>query len=125
LSSSHPPAIAAATIAAIEVLENEPEHVENLWKNTNYFKEAVEDLGFDTGNSETPIIPIIVGEPGKAKRLADRLYEEGIFVTPIVFPMVARELSRIRVQINARLTTDMLEKVISNLEEIGKKLNVI
>jgi len=125
LSSSHPPAIAAATIAAIDVLENEPEHVENLWENTNYFKKAVEDLGFDTGNSETPIIPIIVGEPGKAKKLANRLYEEGTFVTPIVFPMVARELSRIRVQMNAKLTTDMLDTVIAQLEKIGKNLDII
>jgi glycine C-acetyltransferase len=125
LSSSHPPAIAAATIAAIDVLENEPEHVENLWKNTNYFKDAVEDLGFNTGNSETPIIPIIVGEPGKAKKLADKLYEEGTFVTPIVFPMVARELSRIRVQMNAKLTTDILDTVIAQLEKIGKNLDII
>ncbi len=125
LSSSHPPAIAAATIAAIDVLENEPEHVKNLWKNTNYFKKAVQDLGFDTGNSETPIIPIIVGEPGKAKTLADRLYEEGIFVTPIVFPMVARELSRIRVQMNSKLTMDILDKVITQLEKIGKNLDII
>jgi glycine C-acetyltransferase len=125
LSSSHPPAIAAATIAAIDVLENEPEHVKNLWKNTEYFKKAVKDLGFDTGNSETPIIPIIVGEPGKAKTLADRLYREGIFVTPIVFPMVARELSRIRVQMNSELTTDILDKVITQLEKIGKTLDII
>jgi glycine C-acetyltransferase len=125
LSSSHPPAIAAATIAAIDVLENEPEHVKNLWKNTEYFKKAVKDLGFDTGNSETPIIPIIVGEPGKAKTLSDRLYREGIFVTPIVFPMVARELSRIRVQMNSELTTDILDKVITQLEKIGKTLDII
>jgi len=125
LSSSHPPAIAAATIAAIDVLENEPQHVENLWKNTNYFKKAAEDLGFNTGNSQTPIIPIIVGESQKAKALSDRLYEDGVFVVPIVFPMVARDLSRIRVQMHAKLTTEQLDSVIGKIEKIGQDLEII
>ena len=125
LSSSHPPAVAAATIAAIDVLENEPQHVENLWKNTNYFKKVVEDLGFNTGNSQTPIVPIIVGESHKAKALADRLYEDGVFVVPIVFPMVARELSRIRAQMHAKLTTEQLDSVIGKIEKIGRDLEII
>jgi len=125
LSSSHPPAIAAATIAAIDVLEKEPKHVKNLWKNTNYFKKAVEDLGFNTGKSQTPIIPIIVGESHKAKALADKLYEEGVFVVPIVFPMVARDLARIRTQMHANLTKEHLDTVLGKLETIGKQLDVI
>lgn len=125
LSSSQPPAIAAATIAAIDVLEKEPGHVKNLWKNTNYFKKAVEDLGFNTGKSQTPIIPIIVGESHKAKDLADRLYEEGVFVVPIVYPMVARDLARIRIQMHANLTTQQLNTVIEKLNNIGKKLGII
>ena len=125
LSSSHPPAIVAATIAAIDVLENEPEHVENLWKNTNFFKKAMIDLGFNTGNSQTPIIPIIVGESHKAKSLADKLYEQGVYVVPIVFPMVARDLSRIRVQMHAKLTIEQLDSVINKIEKIGKELEII
>jgi glycine C-acetyltransferase len=125
LSSSHPPAVAAATIAAIDILENEPEHVDNLWKNTEYFKKAVIDLGFDTGNSQTPIIPIIVGESHKAKALADKLYEQGVYVVPIVYPMVARELSRIRVQMHAKLTTEQLDSVIEKIEDIGRDLDII
>ena len=125
LSSSHPPAIAAATIAAIDVLEKEPRHVKNLWKNTEYFKKAVEDLGFNTGRSQTPIIPIIVGESHKAKALADRLYEEGVFVVPIVFPMVARDLARIRTQMHANLTRDHLDTVLGKLETIGRHLEII
>lgn len=125
LSSSHPPPVVAATIAAIDVLENEPRHVKRLWKNTRYFKKAVEDLGFDTGLSQTPIIPIIVGESHKAKALADRLYEKGIFVVPIVFPMVAKDRSRIRVQMNSKLKTEQLDTVIESLEHIGKELEVI
>jgi glycine C-acetyltransferase len=125
LSSSHPPAIAAATIAAIDVLEKEPRHVKNLWKNTNYFKKAVEDLGFNTGKSQTPIIPIIVGESHKAKALSDKLYEEGVVVVPIVFPMVARDLARIRTQMHANLAKEHLDTVIEKLETIGKQLDII
>ncbi len=125
LSSSHPPPVVAATIASIDVLETEPQHVRNLWKNTDYFKKAVQDLGFDTGRSQTPIIPIIVGESSKAKALSDRLYERGIFVVPIVFPMVAQDLARIRVQMNAKLTTETLDGVIEAIEEIGKELDII
>jgi glycine C-acetyltransferase len=125
LSSSHPPPVVAATIAAIDVLETEPQHVERLWRNTMYFKKAVEDLGFNTGMSQTPIIPLIVGESSTAKRLSDRLYEEGIFVVPIVFPMVARDLARIRVQMSAKITIEQLDSVIGAIEGIGKKLEII
>jgi glycine C-acetyltransferase len=125
LSSSHPPPVVAATIAAIDVLETEPQHVRNLWRNTDYFRKAVQDLGFNTGNSQTPIIPIIVGESSKAKALSDRLYEAGIFVVPIVFPMVARDLARIRVQMHSKLTTEELEKVVGAIEGIGKQLKII
>jgi glycine C-acetyltransferase len=125
LSSSHPPGIVAATIASIDVLETEPEHVQNLWKRTDYFKKAVQDLGFNTGNSQTPIIPIIVGQSQTAKLLADKLYGKGIFVVPIVYPMVARDLARIRVQMNAKLTVEQLDTVINALEDIGKELDII
>jgi glycine C-acetyltransferase len=125
LSSSQPPSVAAATIAAIDVLENEPRHVRRLWKNTRYFKKAVEDMGFDTGLSKTPIIPIIVGESHKAKALADKLYERSIFVVPIVFPMVAKDRSRIRVQMSSKLRTEQLDRVIESVEDIGKELDII
>jgi glycine C-acetyltransferase len=125
LSSSHPPPVVAATIAAIDVLEIEPQHVERLWRNTRYFKKAVEDLGFNTGMSQTPIIPVIVGESSKAKRLSNMLYNEGIFVVPIVFPMVAQDLARIRVQMNAKLSLEQLDSVIAAIEGIGKKLEII
>ncbi|UCD43981.1 MAG: aminotransferase class I/II-fold pyridoxal phosphate-dependent enzyme [Candidatus Bathyarchaeota archaeon] len=125
LSSSHPPPVVAATIAAIDVLETEPQHVHNLWINTEYFKKAIDDLGFNTGKSQTPIIPVIVGESSKAKVLSDKLYEKGIFVVPIVFPMVARDLARIRVQMHAKLTNEDLDTVIEAIEEIGKQLEII
>jgi glycine C-acetyltransferase len=125
LSSSHPPPVVAATIAAVDVLAAEPQHVKNLWKNTNYFKKAVQDLGFNTGRSQTPIIPVIVGESSKAKALSEMLYERGVFVVPIVFPMVARDLARIRVQMHAKLTAEELDGVIEAIEDIGKELEII
>ncbi len=126
LSTAHPPGIVAANIASIEVVENEPQHVKAVWEHTNYFKKEVQNMGYDTGRSETPIIPLIIGDPGKAQELARLLFEEeNIYGTPIVFPMVARELSRIRVQMNALLTKDDLNMALSSIEKVGKKLNII
>ena len=126
LSTAHPPGVVAANIASIEVVENEPQHVKAVWEHTNYFKREVQNMGYDTGRSETPIIPLIIGDPGKAQELARVLFEEeNIYGTPIVFPMVARELSRIRVQMNALLTKDDLNMALSSIEKVGKKLNII
>jgi len=125
LSGSHPPPVAAACIAAIDVLENEPQHVKRLWDNTRYFKKTIKDLGFDVGNSQTPITPVIVGESGVAKKLSARLFEEGVFALPIVYPMVARDKARIRTMMNAQLTKEDLDFAISSFEKIGKELNII
>lgn len=125
LSGSHPPAVAAACIAAVDVLEKEPQHVENLWNNTRYFKKAMKDLGFDVGNSQTPITPVIVGESGVAKKLSSRLFEEGVFALPIVFPMVARDKARIRTMMNAQLTKEDLDFAIRAFQKIGRELHII
>lgn len=125
LSGSHPPAVAAACIGAIDVLENEPQHVRNLWDRTKYFRKAMTDLGFDTGRSVTPIIPIMVGDSAKAKRLSERLYQEGIFALPIVFPMVAKDKARIRTIMNAALSEEDLDFAIGRFEKIGKELEII
>jgi glycine C-acetyltransferase len=125
LSGSHPPAVAGAQIAAIDVLETEPEHVRNLWDNTKYFKKELESMGFDTGNSDTPITPVIVGESSKAKELSNRLYAEGVFALPIVFPMVARDKARIRTMMNAGLTKEDLNAALEKFEKLGKKLVII
>ncbi len=125
LSGSHPPAVAGAQIATIDVLETEPEHVRNLWDNTKYFKKELESMGFDTGNSDTPITPVIVGESSKAKELSNRLYAEGVFALPIVFPMVARDKARIRTMMNAGLTKEDLNVALEKFEKLGKKLVII
>jgi glycine C-acetyltransferase len=125
LSGSHPPAVAAACIAAIDVLESEPQHVQKLWENTRYFKKAMGDLGFDLGRSETPITPVMVGESGLAKRLSARLYELGVFALPIVYPMVAQGKARIRTIMNAALTTQDLDFAIGAFEKASKELGII
>jgi glycine C-acetyltransferase len=125
LSGSHPPAVVAACIAAIDVLESEPQHVRTLWEHTRYFKQTMKDLGFDTGNSQTPITPIIVGESGIAKKLSMRLFEEGVFALPIVYPMVARDKARIRTIMNAALTRQDVDFAIAAFQKIGKELHII
>jgi glycine C-acetyltransferase len=125
LSGSHPPAVAAACLAAVDVLEREPEHVRRLWEHTRRFKKAMADLGFDIGRSETPITPVIVGESGLAKRLSQRLFELGVFALPIVYPMVAKDRARIRTIMNAALTPDDVDFAISAFEKAGKELAII
>ncbi|HIH02240.1 TPA: aminotransferase class I/II-fold pyridoxal phosphate-dependent enzyme [Thermoplasmata archaeon] len=125
LSGSHPPAVAAACIASIEVLETEPEHVRNLWDNTEYFKKAVQGLGFDTGESETPIVPIMIGKSGDAKTFSRRLFDLGVFALPIVFPMVAKDKARIRTIMNSALSREDLDEAVSAIEKIGKELKLV
>ena len=125
LSASHPPATVASCIAAIDVLETEPRWVERLWKNTGYFKKQLVSLGFDIGRSETPITPVMLGESSVAKAFSDRLFEEGVFALPIVFPMVAKDKARIRNIVNAGLTRKDLDFALAAYERIGKELKVI
>ena len=125
LSGSHPPPVAAACLAAIDVLESEPEHVERLWKHTRRFKKEMRELGFDTGRSETPITPVIVGESGLAQKLSLRLYELGVFALPIVYPMVAKDKARIRTIMNAALTDDDVTTAIAAFTKAGRELHLI
>lgn len=125
LSGSHPPAVAAACIAAIDVLEHEPQHVTRLWAHTRRFKEAMVGLGFDTGRSATPIIPIIVGDGAAAKRMSARLFELGVFALPIVYPMVAKGKARIRTIMNSALSDDDVGVAISAFEKAGRELGLL
>ncbi|MHA2173944.1 MAG: aminotransferase class I/II-fold pyridoxal phosphate-dependent enzyme [Candidatus Hodarchaeales archaeon] len=129
LSGSHPPATAAASIKALDIIEHEePGLVKSLWDNINYFKKEIINMGFNhaiTEASTTAIIPIIFGDPMKAKEASDLLYSDyGIFALPIVFPMVPRGLDRIRVQANAALTKEQLDEGLRAFEELGKKLKI-
>ena len=125
LSGSHPPAIAGACIAALQLVQKQPSLVKKLWDNTHYFKKGLKDIGFDTGNSETPITPVIVGEARKARELADNLFKLGIFVLPIVFPMVARDKARVRTIVTSAHTRKDLYTALRAFEKAGKQLALI
>ena len=124
-STSHPPAVAAACIAAIDVLETEPQLIEKLWENARHFKAGLQRLGFDTGNSETPITPVIVGAGALAHRFSDRLFEEGIFAMGIGFPTVPEEKSRIRTIVTAEHSRDELDTCLATFETVGRELAII
>ncbi len=125
LSGSQPPGVAAAQKAAIEVLMSEPQHVRRLWENTSYFRGELDSLGFDTGMSETPIIPVMCGESRLTQDLSAALRKEGVMVGAIVFPMVARDKARVRTQMSAGLTHDDLQEVLGKFETCGRELGLI
>ncbi len=121
-STSHPPAVAAACIAALDVLEQEPEIIERLWDNTNFFKTGLKALGFNTGLSESPITPVIAGDGALAMKLSDRLFEEGVFAQGIAFPTVARDRARVRTIVTATHTKDELQFALDVFAKVGREL---
>ena len=124
-STSHPPAVAAACIAAIDVLEQEPQIVERLWENTRFFKAGLQALGFNTGTSESPITPVIAGDGALAMKLSDRLFEEGVFAQGITFPTVARDKARVRTIVTATHTRDELQFALDVFAKVGRELGLI
>lgn len=124
-STSHPPAVTAACIAAIDVLEEEPELIQCLWDNTSYFKSGLTSLGLDTGNSASPITPVIAGDGRKAMRLSDRLFEEGVFAQGIGYPTVPDEKSRVRTIVTATHTRDDLNVALRTFESVGQELGLV
>jgi glycine C-acetyltransferase len=124
-STSHPPAVAAACLAAIHVLEDEPELIERLWANTRRFKAELARLGFDTGASETPITPVMVGDSAAAIRFADRLLDEGVWATSVVYPTVALDGARLRTIVTAAHSDDELDSCLEAFGRVGRELGLI
>jgi glycine C-acetyltransferase len=116
---------AAACLAAVDLLEESTELVDKLWANAKFFKEEMKKLGFDTGVSETPITPVMLGEAPLAQQFSRELFEEGVFAMAIGFPTVAKGKARIRVMISAAHDNDDLGKGLDAFEKVGKKLGVI
>jgi glycine C-acetyltransferase len=115
----------AACIASIDLLEESTELVDRLWSNTDFFKRELEGLGFDTGNSVTPITPIMLGEAQLAQAFSRQLFKEGVFAMSIGFPTVPRGKARIRVMISAAHSKDDLERGLAAFEKVGRDLGVI
>jgi len=124
-STSHPPAVAAACLAAIHVLEDEPELIERLWANTRRFKAELARMGFDTGVSETPITPVMVGDSAAAIRFADRLLDEGVWATSVVYPTVAIDGARLRTIVTAAHSDQELDTCLAAFRRVGRELGLI
>ena len=124
-STSHPPAVAAACLAAFDVLEQEPERIDTLWKNTHYFKKGLTGAGFNTGISETPITPVIVGEAAQAHQLSRELFAEGVLATGIGFPTVPKGKARVRTIVTATHTKAELDRALEVFRKVGKKLGIL
>ena len=124
-STSHPPAVVAACRAAIRVMEEETWRIERLWSSTRRFKSELARLGFDTGRSETPITPVIVGDSEAAIRFSGRLFEEGVFATSVVFPTVALDQARLRTIVTAALTDEHLDRALETFARVGRELGLI
>jgi len=124
-STSHPPAVVAACREAIKVMQQEPELLKRLWTNTRRFKSELGRLGFDTGRSETPITPVMMGDPETAMRFSDQLMGEGVFAQPVVFPTVALDLARIRTIVTAAHTDEQLDRALEAFSTVGRELGVI
>jgi glycine C-acetyltransferase len=124
-STSHPPAVAASCLAAIDVLESEPELIERLWDNTRFFKSGLQSLGFDTGASESPITPVIVGDAALAMKLSDVLFENGVFAQGLGFPTVPRGKARVRTIVTATHTRDELQFALDGFAKVGRSIGVI
>jgi len=124
-STSHPPAVVAACIAAIDVLEQEPSIIDRLWENTRFFKAGLQALGFNTGLSQSPITPVIAGEGALAMKLSDRLFEEGVFAQGIAFPTVAKDKARVRTIVTATHTRDELQFALDVFAKVGRELGIL
>jgi glycine C-acetyltransferase len=124
-STSHPPSVAATCLAALDLLEQQPALIERLWDNTRFFKAGLTALGFNTGVSESPITPVIVGDGSLAMTLSDRLFTEGVFAQGIAYPTVAKDKARVRTIVTAAHTRDALQFALDAFERVGKGLGLI
>ena len=124
-STTLPPAAAGAIIEAIKMLMETTEYTDRLWDNAKYFKEKLGKLGFNTGHSETPITPVIIGDEAKTMEFSRKLLEKGVFVSGIVFPTVPRGTGRVRCMVTAAHTKEQLDKAVEIFEEVGKEMNIL
>jgi len=124
-STSHPPGVAAACIAAIDVLMEEPQIIDRLWENTRFFQAGLKGLGFNTGATEGPITPIIVGDGALAMTLSDRLFQSGVFAQGIAFPTVAAGKARVRAIVTATHTREELQFALDAFGTVGRELGII
>ena len=124
-STSHPPAVAAACIAAFDILEQEPERIGKLWSNTRFFQAGLHASGLSTGASETPITPIMVGEAATAHAFSRALFDEGLFATGIGYPTVAEGKARIRTIVTSAHSEEVLARAIEIITRVAKRMKIL
>ncbi len=124
-STSLPPAAIGATIEAVNVLSESTELTERLWDNAKYFKQHLGELGFNTGKSETPITPVIIGDEAQTLVFSKKLMENGVYVSPIVFPTVPKGTGRVRCMVTAGHTKEQLKNAVEAFKVVGKEMNLI
>jgi glycine C-acetyltransferase len=129
-STSHPPSVAATCIAAFDILEQEPERIDRLWKNTRYFQGELKRAGFNIGGvntpaTETPITPVIVGEGRAAMDFSRALFEEGVMGTGIAFPTVPEGKARIRLILTSEHTKEQLDRALETLARVAKRMGIL
>jgi glycine C-acetyltransferase len=124
-STALPPAAIGAIIEAVDLLSGTTEYTDKLWENAKFFKARMKALGFDIGHSETPITPVIIGDEAKTVAFSKRLFEAGVFASPIVFPTVPTGTGRVRCMVTAGHTTEQLERAVAAFERIGKEMALI
>jgi glycine C-acetyltransferase len=124
-STSHPPPVAASCLAALDVLESEPDLMRRLWDNTAFFKHGLRELGFDVGASDSPITPVIVGDAGLAMRLSDRLFDAGVFAQAVAYPTVPQGKARVRTIVTAEHTRDELHLALEAFGRVGSDMGIL
>lgn len=124
-STSLPPAAVGSIIEAVNILMDSSEYTDRLWSNAKFFKEKLGKLGFDTGSSETPITPVIIGDEAKAMEFSKKLFENGVFVSAIVFPTVPKGTGRVRCMVTAGHTEEQLERAVGVFEKVGKEMGIL
>jgi glycine C-acetyltransferase len=124
-SSSHPASVIATCSAAVDVMLEEPQRIAKLWENARHFKEGLKRLGFDTGASETPITPVMVGDTAKAQLFSQKLFEEGVFALAICFPTVGRGKDRLRTIVSSGHAPEDLELALEKFAKVGRELGII
>jgi glycine C-acetyltransferase len=120
-STSHPPSVAATALAALDLIEEQPELIERLW-DTKSFRAGLHELGFDTGASETSITPVMIGDEARAMRFSDRIFEEGVFAAGIAYPTEPRGKARIRTIVTASHTRDELSRALDIFGRVGQEI---
>lgn len=124
-SASLPPAPVAAATMALQIIEEEPERRQRLWKNANYLREGYHNLGFDTGVSETPVVPVVVGDEDKVLRMWRLLFDAGVFASPVLFPGVPKGNALLRTSCMATHTRNHLDRVLEIFAKVGRELGLI